>query len=411
MVNETLDDLRQRLSGWKASLILTPTKTPKAILANALIALRGAEEWQGVLAFNEFKLQIDMLKPPPWRKSEDNSWTPQPWADHEDTLTAEWLQHNDICVQVNVAAAAAIAVAKDNSVHPVLDYLAKLEWDKVQRVEHFASKYLGAEDTQYHQNVSECTLVGAVARIMKPGCKADHVLILEGPQGIGKSTAVANLFAPWFSDEIADLGSKDAAMQMSGVWCIELAELSSMTRSEIERMKAFISRRSDRFRPSYGRHVIEVPRQAVFIGTTNADGYLRDETGGRRFWPVQCGKINSLRIKRDRDQLWAEAVALYNIGAHWWLDDDVAIEAARDKQDERYLSDAWQEPIEKYIENKQDVSLAEIFLTVLDIVDKARWGRAEQMRISQCLRAANWVRYRTTERPRKWRYRRGPNLS
>jgi predicted P-loop ATPase len=310
-ISPTLAELQERLSGWKASLILTPTKTPKALLANAVIALRGAQEWQGVLAYDEFKLATIMVKPPPWRKGEDNSWAPQPWTDHEDALTTDWLQHNDICVPITVAAAAAMTVAKDNSFHPVRDYLAKLQWDGVERVEHFASKYLGAEDTPYHRLVSKCTLIGAVARIMEPGCKADHVMILEGRQGIGKSTSLTHLFEPWFSDEIADLGSKDAAMQLSGVWCIELAELSSMTRSEIERVKAFISRRADRFRPSYGRNVIEVPRQAVFVGTTNSDSYLRDETGGRRFLPVRCESIKPALIWRDRDQLWSEAVTLH----------------------------------------------------------------------------------------------------
>ena len=288
----TLADLQDRLAGWKAKLILTPTKTPKACLANAVIALREAEEWKGVLAYNEFKLATIMVKPPPWRKGEDNSWMPQPWTDHEDVLTADWLQHNDISVPVAVAASAAMAAARDKTFHPVREYLEKLQWDKSERVEQFASTYLGAEDTPYHRLVSKCTLVGAVARIMTPGCKVDHVMILEGPQGIGKSTSLKYLFSPWFSDEIADLGSKDAAMQLSGVWCIELAELSSMTRGEIERVKAFISRATDRFRPSYGRNVIEVRRQTIFAGSTNSDSYLRDETGGRRFWPVRCGTIN-----------------------------------------------------------------------------------------------------------------------
>ena len=249
-------------------------------------------------------------------------------------------------------------------------------------------------------------LVGAVARIMEPGCKADHVLILEGAQGIGKSTSLSQLFEPWFSDEIADLGSKDAAMQLSGVWCIELAELSSMTRSEIERVKAFISRRTDRFRPSYGRNVIEVPRQTVFVGTTNSDTYLRDETGGRRFWPVHCAAINQKAIKRDRDQIWAEAFALHKAGTRWWLDDKVAVGLARDQQDDRYLADPWQELIANFAESRESVSIDEIFVDVLQIFDKSRWGRSEQMRIAQCFKALGWKRYRAGTEQRKWRYRR-----
>ena len=379
-------------------------------MANALLALRGAEDWQGVLAYNEFRLAAVMMKPPPWRKAEDNHWTPSPWTDHENSLTANWLQHNDICVPISVAAAAATAVAKDNSFHPVRDYLVKLEWDGVERVEQFASKYLGAEDTPYHRLVSKCTLIGAVARITEPGCKADHVLILEGPQGIGKSTSLSCLFEPWFSDEIADLGSKDAAMQLSGVWCIELAELSSMTRGEIERVKAFVSRRADRFRPSYGRNVIEVPRQTVFVGTTNSDAYLRDETGGRRFWPVRCKSIKPKLIGCDRDQLWAEAVTLYKAGTPWWLSEKAAVDLAREQQNDRYLDDAWQGAITRYVEAKESVSIDDIFLNVLDMVDKARWGRNELMRIVQCLKAMGWEKYRTPRPGRQWRYRRGPSI-
>jgi predicted P-loop ATPase len=286
-----------------------------------------------------------------------------------------------------------MTVAKDNSFHPVRDYLTSLTWDKVERVEHFGANYLGAEDTPYHRLISKCTLIAAVARIMGPGCKADHVLILEGTQGIGKSTSLAQLFEPWFSDEIADLGSKDAAMQLSGVWCIELAELSSMTRSEIERVKAFISRRTDRFRPSYGRNVIEVPRQTVFVGTTNSDAYLRDETGGRRFWPVQCGAIKPHAIKRDRDQIWAEAFALYKADTPWWINDKAAVELAQEQQDDRYLADPWQELIAKFIDSRESVSADEIFTDVL-YLDKKQWGRGEQMRIAQCLKALGWKRYR-----------------
>jgi predicted P-loop ATPase len=316
-----LADLQDQLSGWRARLLVSAKNAPKPILANALIALREAPEWQGVLGYDEFALVTMQLKPPPWRKHEDN-WSPKHWTDRDDALTADWLQHQDIGVTVNVAATAAETVAKDHSFHPIRDYLEKMGWDGVERIANFAWCYLGAEDTPYHRAVSRCLFIAAVARIMRPGCKADYVPILEGAQDKGKSTAIELLFTPWFSDDLAELGTKDAAMQVRVAWGIEIAELASMTRGEIERVKAFITRKVDRFRPSYARRVIEVPRQSIFIGSTNSDAYLKDETGGRRFWPIRCGATIDLKaIERDRDHLWAEAVAQFNAGTPWWIAD------------------------------------------------------------------------------------------
>jgi predicted P-loop ATPase len=297
---------------WRDELKLTATKTPKSIIANALTALGRAPERDGRLAYDEFALVTMLMKPPPWFKNESNRWTPKHWTDNDDVLTTNWLQHNDINVSVQIGATAAEAVAKNNTFHPIRDYLIGLEWDKKKRIADFASDYLGAEASAYHSAVSRNMFIAAVARIMQPGYKYDSVPILEGAQGKGKSTAIKILFEPWFSDDLAELGSKDAAMQVRCAWAIEIAELASMGRPEIERVKAFITRSVDRFRPSYGRRVIEVPRQSVLIGTTNTDTYLKDETGGRRFWPVRCrDKIDLKKIERDKDQLWAEAVALF----------------------------------------------------------------------------------------------------
>src|SRR5262249_5279943 len=221
----------------------------------------------------------------------------------------------------------------------IKDYLGGLEWDGVKRVENFATHYLGAAALPYHRAVSRCMFIAAVARIMRPGCKADYVPILEGPQDEGKSTAIELLFTPWFSDDLAELGTKDAAMQVRVAWGIEIPELASMQRAEIERIKAFITRKVDRFRPSYGRNVIHVERQSVFIGSTNADTYLKDETGGRRFWPIKCGAIDLAAIKFDRDQLWAEAVALFDAGLPWWLTDKETVALTRHEQDARYIED------------------------------------------------------------------------
>lgn len=157
-------------------------------------------------------------------------------------MTTEWLQQNKISVSLGVAENAIELVAKERLYHPVLEYLDDIEWDRVPRIDQWMSKYLGTVEDDYTRAVSRCFLISAIARIRQPGCKVDTLPILEGLQGIGKSTVAETLFQPWFSDEIADLGSKDAAMQTAGVWCIEVAELDAMLRGEVSKIKAFLCR-------------------------------------------------------------------------------------------------------------------------------------------------------------------------
>ena len=158
---------------------------------------------------------------------------------------------------------------------------------------------------------------------MRPGCKVDHLPILEGRQGGLKSTALNTLVGDdWFTDQIADLGTKDSCQDLRGKWVIELSELSAIRPREVEKVKAYITRRCDHYRPSYGRHSVDFPRQTVFVGTTNAKEYLSDSTGGRRFWPVQCTTIDIPALAADREQLWAEAVDAYHQGEAWWLTDE-----------------------------------------------------------------------------------------
>ena len=401
----TAEDLR---SGWQESIpILTPTKTPKAVLANALYALREAPEWQGVLGYDEFTMATMAMLPPPWQRG-NNDWVPRRWSDADDARATEWLQHQGIHVPLHIAASAVQATAAEARFHPIRDYLNGLGWDGVQRLGKFAVTHLGAANTTYHNGVGKTILLSAVARVFDPGCKADTMAILEGSQGSFKSTALETLFSPaWFSDDIAELGSKDAAMQTRVAWCIEVAELSAMHKGEVERVKAFVSRRIDRYRPSYGRNVIEQPRSCIFVGTTNAGVYLRDETGARRYLPIRCGTIDIAAIKRDRDQLWAEAVHQYREeAAAWWLTDTGVIAAAVEEQAARYVPDVWGEVVIEYVDGKRVTSVSEVLEHAL-FLEKAKWDRASQMRVAQCLTAMKWERKRagtdeTGKRP--WKY-------
>jgi putative DNA primase/helicase len=274
-------------------------------------------------------------------------------------------------------------------------------------------------------------MISAVARIMRPGAKVDHMLILEGPQGAKKSSALKVLAGePWFTGELAEIGSKDAAQQMRGIWIIEIAELDAISRAEVSRIKAFLTRTTDRYRPPYERYVIEVPRQCVFAGSVNPDTYLRDETGNRRFWPLRCGSIDLNALRRDRDQLWAEAVARYREGAIWWLDEPELIASAKAEQDQRYQADAWDSRIDRWLTFERrrinhgyagyedwrdgevertsplsDVSVGEILEGALGI-EPARWTKADQMRVGAYLKIRRWKRYQARrDSVREWRYR------
>jgi len=388
---------------WKAGLLLGRDRAPRGQLANAITALREAPEWNGVIAYDDFARQVVLRAPPPWEPRE-KSWALRAWTSHDDLLAAEWMQREDIAVTVKVTEQAIEAVARDASFHPVRERLDDLAHDGVRRLDTWLSEYLGADDTAYYREVGRIIMIGAVARIYDPGCKVDNVPIFEGPQGAKKSTAVRTLFDPWFTDDLADLGSKDAAMQTRGVWGVEISELDAMSRGEVSKIKAFISRTNDRFRPPYGNRIIESPRSCVFWGTTNSDGYLKDETGGRRFLPVRIGMVDVEGLKANRDQLWAEAVAAYRAGCSWWLISRRARDEAAEHQDSRYHADPWDEAIESFIANRSSVTVTEILRGALDL-DIGRWGQGEQNRVARSLRHLRWERRQVrTGDGREWRY-------
>ena len=394
-------------SDWRKDLLHNLEGEPRPVVANAITALRGAPEWQGVLWHNEFATTTVARKPPPWIPRSLTPWIDTPWSDRDDALVADWLQHQEIMVPMSIAGQAIEVVSRDQTFHPVREYLDRLTWDGVPRLETWLLTYIGADDTPYNRAVGLRWMISAVARIYLPGCKADCALILEGPQGIRKSSALMALAEPWFTDRLSDLGSKDAAMETRGVWIIEVAELDTMGRAEVSTIKAFMSRTQDRFRPPYGKRLVDLPRQCVFAGSVNPEGgYLKDPTGGRRFWPVVCGTIDIPALTRDKDQFWAEARHRFQAKEPWWLETQELDALAATEQAERYQGDAWEDPIQLYIDNDTrwlengrgeqnphhsprsapltDVSVADILEQALGI-EKGRWTQADQNRVVRCL--------------------------
>jgi predicted P-loop ATPase/DNA primase len=393
-------------AAWRDGLLLNLNGTVKPALANVITALRSAPEWAGVLAYNEFAHFTVLQKPAPWATAEAE--VPAEWTPNDDTLTTEWLHHQGIFVSVDVTGQAVEAVARERPFHPVRMYLKALTWDGTHRLQSWLPDYLGVDPSPYATAVGSRWMISAVARVFEPGCKADCCLILEGEQGIRKSTALRVLAQPWFTDEIADLGSKDAALQTRGVWVIEIAELDSLSRSDVGKIKAFMSRMSDRFRPPYGKRPIDSPRQCIFAGSVNHGTYLRDETGGRRFWPAECkAPVIDVEAHADaRDQLWAEATALYFDGKPWWLDSVVLNREAAEEQADRYEGDPWDELIMAWAASRESVSIADVLSVCLE-KKKDQWTQWDRNRVARCLRAHGWERFNSGPRhAREWRYRR-----
>jgi predicted P-loop ATPase len=283
-----------------------------------------------------------------------------------------------------------LTCARECAFHPVRDYLEALIWDGKKRLHGWLHTYLGAERSEYTTQIGAMFLVSMVARIFRPGCKADYMLILEGAQGTFKSTACATLAGDWFSDSLPDIrADKDASQHLRGKWLIEISELHAMSRAETSLLNGFLTRTTERYRPSYGRKEIVEPRQCVFIGTTNKDVYLRDETGGRRFWPVATGAIDIDTLGLDRDQLFAEAVQQYRKGARWWLDRDFEQQHIVPEQETRYELDAWANPTWKHLQTVARTTIGEIAQDALDL-DLSRLGIAEQRRIAAILLKLGW---------------------
>ncbi len=265
---------------------------------------------------------------------------------------------------------------------------------------------MGADPSDYARAVGSKFLIGGVARIYRPGCKNDTCPIFEGKQGILKSSSLRALAGDeFFTDDIADLGSKDSVMQARGVWLIELAELDSMSRSEVSRVKSFMSRQVDRIRLPYDRRLTVAPRECIFAGTTNRHDYLKDESGARRFWPIECGAIRIDELRRDRDQLWAEARVRFEGGAAWWLDSKTLVETAAGEQQARYEGDVWDELIAAWLCGRETVSVSGVLEFCLE-KKKDVWMQADQNRVARILRASGWERFRAREGAAlTWRYR------
>jgi putative DNA primase/helicase len=392
---------------------ITPT------LYNTLHVLEGDREWRGVLAFNQFSYRITKRRAVPGHPKSEGEW-----ADIDDVRLQVYLTRtHGFEAKKGTVMDAVMQVAYANPYHPVREYLSGLKWDGKPRLATMLADMWGVLSTpdsaslrkedpgaylrlcKYLELAGTKWLVGAVARIMKPGCKLDTMMVFEGGQGDFKSTAIRALFGDeWFSDSKLKIGDKDALAQMQGKWAYEMAEMDAHRKADDTEFKMFLTTQVDRVRWHYGKRAEDVPRQCIFVGTTNMGQYGKDETGMRRIWPAHVGKVDLERITSERDQLWAEALALFQDGARWWVDkrafvlepDDYPVlerpwsewDVFDEQGDSRQIVDAWETPIIEWLGRNnllEHVTTAQVMGDAL-VLDKARWTPPEQKRVAAIMR-------------------------
>ena len=302
--------------------------------------------------------------------------------------------------------------ARDNSYHPLQDYLKSLKWDKADRIGSILQEYWGVEDRPLLREIGLRWAISCVARGLRPGCKVDTVLILCGPQGAKKSTSLRVLAGDgYFSDSHLDIRSKDSyqLIHQSGVWIWELAEFYSLKNRDNENAKMFLSSPSDRYRPSYAKAPVKRQRSLVFTSTTNELAFLTDSTGNRRYWPVNTGAIDIEGLRRDRDQIWAEAVYRFKNGERWWLEGDHETEL-QEYQKSFVVDDPWVPSIQGLLSEFGDtgVLMDQIFDQLG--LEKPYRNSGYARRITSILQSIGAEQLRpsshpmtTQKRPRVWR--------
>lgn len=372
------------LNAWRHRLQMGE-RGPKKNLTNLMVHLRFLPGLGDQFRFNDLSGNIE------WKG-----------RDLRDT------DYVDIRVQIEAAQfepkaqdvpMAVLRVAEDNRFNPVADYLNGLTWDGRKRVNTWLQSIFDADDTDVIRAFGRMFLVSAVARALNPGVKVDTMLILEGEQGIRKSSAVSTLFGDDFvMNGLPGFKGQEAALALQGKWAVDLGELGGFGKTDIRTIKNFLTLTMDDYRPLWGRHFIKRPRRIVFIGSTNEQDYLKDPTGARRFWPVFCRSVDIDKLRTVRDQLWAEAVQLYSAGEKWWIDKGTDLDAAATEiQAERYQDDAWAPDIDWFLASPE--TAMRVCVTASEVlrhlkVQVERRDASTEMRVTNHLTQRGWEKVR-----------------
>lgn len=335
---------------WQNGLELDKSGHVKNTLHNLTIILENDPNLKGVV-FNQLLDGMEIKGEVPWKHPSKF------WRDADDAQLISYVDAHYGTFSARNYDIAVTKVADDRAYHPIREFIESLpEWDKVPRVDTLLVDYLGASDTAYIRAVTRKTLCAAISRVLRPGCKFDSMLVLNGPQGVGKSTLIAKLAGEWFSDSLnlGDTKDKTAAEKLQGYWILEIGELAGLKKAEVETLRSFLSRQNDIYRAAFGKRATPHLRQCVFFGTTNAEsGYLRDTTGNRRFWPVKTpgnGKKQSWNLTHEEIlQIWAEALVYVRQGEKLYLSAEMDA-LAKDEQREAMESDEREGLVREYLD-------------------------------------------------------------
>ena len=343
---------------WQDALtVSSKTGIPEATIDNALLILRNDPLLAGRFGLSDFDDRRYVRDRMPWEDQNGRRAYPDLWVDSDDSGLRLYFSKVWGIIGKNIIDDALQVAELRNRFHPVRDYLNSLSWDGVERLDSMLIRHMKAEDTPLTRAMTRKWMVAACKRVFEPGCKFDTMLVLISPtQGSGKSMVGDTLAGPWFKDGIKNVDQKDAMQDLRGKWIVEMGEMAATRKSTNESIKQFIACRRDAYRPSYGRYTRDFPRQCVFIGSTNCEEFILDETGGRRFWPVDVSaakpgdSADRIRgLKAERDQLWAEAMYRYRQGETLYLEGDLLLESLR-AQAHHTQDDEWLGMLQDYLD-------------------------------------------------------------
>jgi predicted P-loop ATPase len=379
-----------RRGGWRSQLSWNASGTePLSSTANCMTTAAYHEDLRGLVRYNELKRRVQFIAPPPWDPNSTDRY-PRDMADRDAGAATQWFRN---AMRMNLVSAPAAHDALTHAAYadrfdPFKEYLEGLTWDGVARLDTWLVTYAGAEDSPFVGAAFSKWLISAVARTYQPGCQADHVLVLDGDQGVRKTTFFAALGGPFFTSDLGDITNKDSVAQLEGFVIIEFGEIDHLSKKAVEDVKAYLTRRVDNVRPAYGRLPVATPRRCVFAGTTNRDEYFMDASGARRFWPVkvQGGPEFAEATVKWRGQLWAEAYARYQEGETWWLEEGTLEYAdAADAQEQRRIPHPWESQLLRALHE------LDVYCRTTEHPEKPRAGLLPQVQVHEWQLAAKGV--------------------
>ncbi len=407
-----------------------PDDARKASVGEVTADLFDHVDWAGVLMFDSFRDRVVAVNPPMRLDAETTSGL----SNNDVQLVRVWLEYHGKKCNAQDVGAAIEAVARRHKFHPIQDMLYGLDWDGVSRLERVLPVYFQSPDGPYERAIGPRWFISLVARAMEPGCQADYALILEGEQGIGKTSAFRTLMRDpsWYAESSCGVDTKDFYENLRGVWLMGFDELDSLTKASITRVKTVLTATSDRYRQSYGRNATDHPRVCGFCGSTNSAQYLNDPSGARRFWPVKMLRpIDRQRIIDDRDQIWAEAFVRYRCNEEYHVNTPELLALCKDEQEARFEVDSWEEKIARWFDDPTKFSRTSVTVepgsmfkgikrfdgsggvTTADVLEHAigklvgQWTTGDTMRIGKILQLRlkmKRTRVRVGKTSLEWRY-------